>query len=377
MNATSEPDRTVIASELERLGVRVPSRAIACEALTHNVRNTITDGIWRVTAGDFKAVVKVTVNHPGGDPHWQPSVVPSAWNYWRREAEAHRSGLTQAYRPHGVRGPHLLQVVERGATSLAIWMEDVEARPSVQIDAEWMRDFSYRLGAAQGSLASQADALPAFASRRFLRDYTGSKQLGWELLNCDRAWNHPLVATCFPNGLREGARRLRTERAWFLSLMERLPRTLCHLDVWPNNIIMANDGSAVLVDWAFVGDGALGEDIGNLVPDAVFDRFVRADQLRSLATVALESYIEGLLAVGWRGDPMQVELGFYASAIKYDWLVPWMLAKADEEQLDYGAQTSVPAEERYRERGLALLELTRWAERARQIVRDGGGSVVR
>jgi hypothetical protein len=370
MTAVTESDLAAIASDLERLGVRVPRSAIACEMLTHNVRNTITDGIWRVAAGEFKAVVKVTVNNPGGDPHWQPSLVPSAWNYWKREAEAYRSGLTQAYRPHGIRGPGLLQVVERTPNSFAIWMEDVDARPAVQIDAEWVSDIAYRLGAAQGSLAARPDAIPAFASRRFLRDYTASKRLGWDLLDSDSSWNHQLIATCFPDSLREGANRLHRERAWFLAVMEQLPRTLCHLDVWPNNIILAKDGSAVLVDWAFAGDGTFGEDIGNLVPDAAFDRFVQADQLPSLATAALKSYLEGLFALGWRGNPMHVELGFYASAIKYDWLVPWMLAKADEEQLDYGGHTSVAAEERYRERGLAMLELTRWAERARQIVRD-------
>ena len=53
--------------------------------------------------------------------------------------------------------------------------------------------------------------------------------------------------------------------------MERLPRAVCHLDVWPNNIIRRAAGEIVLVDWAFAGDGALGEDIGNLVPDCVFD----------------------------------------------------------------------------------------------------------
>jgi thiamine kinase-like enzyme len=58
------------------------------------------------------------------------------------------------------------------------------------------------------------------------------------------------------------------ERETFLSWIERAPRTVCHLDLWPRNVF-DDDGATVLIDWAFVGIGAVGEDVGNLVPDAV------------------------------------------------------------------------------------------------------------
>ena len=125
------------------------------------------------------------------------------------------------------------------------------------------------------------------------------------------------------------------------------------------------------------GTGGTGEDIGNLVPDAVFDRFAKAADLRKLARTALESYQHGLQIEGWRGEPAQVELGFFASAIKYDWLAPLLLARADEEQLDYGGLTPVDPQERYRERGLALLELTHWAEQAGDLVRRNPSLVAR
>lgn len=35
-------------------------------------------------------------------------------------------------------------------------------------------------------------------------------------------------------------------------------------------------GESVLVDWAFTGDGALGEDVGHHIPDSVFDPFLPA-----------------------------------------------------------------------------------------------------
>jgi hypothetical protein len=366
----TSPDLGRIAPELQLLGVDTAPERIDLEELGHNERNQITDGVWIVRAGGFEAVLKVVVNRPGGDIHWQPSTVPADWNFWRRESDAYTSGVTGAFAGAGIRGPRVLQVVERSHDAHAIWLERIRGRSGHDLGEAEIEELSHRLGRAQGTWSARGAALPPWASRGFLRHYTGSKTVGRDLLDDDDAWHHPVVAAGFPDGLREGAVRLHAERAWFLAVMEQLPRTLAHLDVWPNNVIFAEDGDAVLVDWAFAGDGALGEDVGNLVPDSVFDRFIAADRLPGLAARCLDRYLDGLAAGGWAGDERLVRLGFFASAIKYDWLVPLMLARAGDEQLDYGGGGPVAASERYRERGLALLELTRWAEQARQIVRD-------
>lgn len=368
--AEADPNLLVLSEELRLLGVDVAPEQVELQELTHNVRNQITDGVWIVRAGAFEGVLKVVVNRPGGDVHWQPSTVPTDWNYWRRESDAYASGLTMAFADERIRGPRTLQVIERSPDEHAIWMELVHGRSGHGIDEAAIEDLSHRLGLAQGRWATADRELPRWASRRFLRDYSGSKTLGWDLLDDDDAWRHPVVASGFPGGLREGAVRLHAERAWFLAVMEQLPRTLAHLDVWPNNVILTDDGDAVLVDWAFVGDGAPAEDVGNLVPDAVFDRFVQAERLPALAERCVARYLDGLAAGGWTGDEGLVQLGFYASVIKYDWLVPLMLARADEEQLDYGGGATVAAADRYHERGMALLELTRWAAQARRLVRE-------
>lgn len=362
--AEAHPDAGVIAQELQLLGVSVAPEQVEVEELTHNLRNQITHGVWIVRAESFEAVLKVVVNRPGGDIHWQPSTVPTAWNYWRRESAAYASGLTTAFVDERIRGPRTLQVIERAPDEHAIWMEFVHGRSGHGIDEGALEDLSHRLGRVQGRWTAEQRQPPPWTSHGFLRHYTGTKTLGWDLLDDDAAWKHPVVAAGFPDGLREVAVRLHADREWLLRVMEHLPRTLAHLDVWPNNVVLTDDGDAVLVDWAFVGDGALAEDVGNLVSDAVFDRFVRAERLPDLAERCLDRYLDGLAGGGWTGDDRLVRLAFYASAVKYDWLVPLMLARADEEQLDYGDGTPVAAAERYQQRGLALLELTHWAGRA-------------
>jgi hypothetical protein len=145
------------------------------------------------------------------------------------------------------------------------------------------RRFAYSLGLAQGSIAITGSARdhPSLTGR-FLRDYVPSKHLDRSLLYSDETWRLPLVRDNFPSGLRRELIRLHEEREWFFSVMERLPRTLCHLDVWPNNLFAGKDGTFTLVDWSFVGEGALGEDVGNLVPDSISDLFVPARKLADL-----------------------------------------------------------------------------------------------
>jgi len=88
----------------------------------------------------------------------------------------------------------------------------------------------------------------------------------------------------------------------------------------------------------------------------VFDHFQPAAVLPELEEAVLNGYLTGLTDGGWRGDSDLVRLGMWASAVKYDWLTPAMLAMATaERQLAYGGTVEVDAAYRFRERGAALL----------------------
>ncbi|WP_411150981.1 aminoglycoside phosphotransferase [Streptomyces sp. A30] len=332
--------------------------------LTHNPKNGVTGGVWVVNAGDRSAILKVLTRSKEATGRWAASEDPRHWNYWRREADVYTSGLAQVWQPYGVRAPRLLARVERPDGDIALWLERIRGEPATRWKTTRHIEHARRLGAAQGAVGAVDDE--PWLSHRFLRQYVGSNILGQELLDDDDAWRQPLVRGHFPEGLRREMVRLHHDRDWFLDIMESLPRAFGHLDHWPANTCADGPHSAVF-DWAFAGDGALGEDLGNYLPDSVFDLFVPAARLPEYAARAYDAYLHGLRESGWKGDENLVRLAVRASAVKYDWLTALMLANAGEEQLDYGGGQSVDAERRYRERGLTLAYLGEWATEARAL----------
>ncbi|MER5436145.1 aminoglycoside phosphotransferase [Streptomyces sp. NPDC002588] len=247
---------------------------------------------------------------------------------------------------------------------MALWLEHLPGDPATAWPLERHIEHLHRLGRAQGALPPADEP---WLTRRFLRRYVDSNTLDPELLDDDEAWRHPLVRDHFPTGLRRDMVRLHQDREWFLHVMENLPRVFSHLDMWPANVRSSDGTDSVALDWAFAGDGALGEDLGNYLPDSVFDLFLPAARLPEYAAAAYDAYLHGLRQSGWRGDERLVRLGMCASAVKYDWITARMLARAGHEQLDYGGERTVAAELRYRERGLTLAFLAEWAAEARAL----------
>ncbi|MFI1030900.1 hypothetical protein [Streptomyces sp. NPDC020951] len=72
--------------------------------------------------------------------------------------------------------------------------------------------------------------------------------------------------------------RLHHDCEWLLDIMESFPRAFSLLDLSPASV-RADGADSIVFDWAFAGDGALGEDLGNYLPDSVPDLFLPAASL--------------------------------------------------------------------------------------------------
>jgi thiamine kinase-like enzyme len=186
----------------------------------------------------------------------------------------------------------------------------------------------------------------------------------WALLDDDAAWSQPLIRKHFPAGLRDGLVRLHGRREALLGVMERLPRTVCHLDVWHRNLVRRADGEIAFLDWAFAGDGAVGEDIGNLI----LNWLVPYDELVELDRRLTGAYLSGLREAGWSGDERLVRIGICASAVKYDWLTAYCLERASaDEHLDYGGGRHVDPDSKFAEHATALALCAAWADEAKRL----------
>ena len=295
------------------------------EALRHNEGNAATGGIWRVGDGSRSRILKVARHGeaaPGSE--WTTSEEPSHFNYWRREALAYETGFADAaYRDGGIRAPRLEELVTRADGAVELWLEDVAGPDGFEFPVERFGRFGYELGVGQARWLGRvptAEEVP-WLSRGWLRQYVASGP-GHDVRISDDEWDHP-VAHVWPEQVRKSLRRLRENRMAVLAAAEALPRTVCHLDCWPANLIEESSGGSVLLDWAFVGEGAVGEDPANLIVDSVTDGLMDAALLPEIAEAVSDGYIRGLSDGGQHAagtaDDVRRAIATCAAA-KYNWL---------------------------------------------------------
>ena len=333
--------------------------------LQHNAGNSVTAGIWRYAGAGWSLVRKEIVRAGAGSPRWQTSDRPEHWNYWHREPLAYRSGLAgAAYAGCGIRSPALLGAFARAAGGTGLWLEDVAGELGEEWDVAGVGRFARALGRGQGSyLAGRPLPDQPWLSRRWLRQYVSTMGLDGSLLR-------EQAAAVFGD-LAPGLVQLWDGRDDLLATVEALPQTLCHLDVWPKNLISTEDGF-VLLDWAFVGVGSLGEDAGNLVPDCVWDGFLPTSALPDVAEAVWTGYLAGLREAGWSGDERLARLGFTAGgSVKYAWLAEWTLHRLRAGELSsYGGYSTVDPQQLLQTYAEVFGLLLGWADEAHRLAAD-------
>ncbi|CAN5185968.1 hypothetical protein BH11ACT2_BH11ACT2_10320 [soil metagenome] len=319
----------------------------------HNTQNGVTAGVWR----DGDVIIKgLRHTAPDAPAQWQPSNDPRAWNYWRREAFAYESGLPRRL---GLLGPELIDETETGA-GVEVTVTAFTGRTASQLTVDDLAELAVQLGSGQGRGHQPDDP---WLSRGFLREYSTTRVAGHELFADEHRWRQALVEPYVDDSLRRDLVALHAARDRLLAIAEALPRTVCHLDLFPANVF-ATDAGIGLIDWSFSGDGAIGEDIGNLIPDSVFDRDLPIAALPELEERVIAGYLAGLRESGWRGSDRLAILGVHASAVKYDWLAPRLLARAgDESHTRYGG-AETDGSELFAARWEGLRLITRWANDA-------------
>jgi hypothetical protein len=239
---------------------------------------------------------------------------PSAPYYPRREADAYRSGWLDDL-PGRLAAPAGYGVVEPPDGGIWVWLEEVAGDAGPRWPMERYALAARHLGQFNGAYLAghPLPTWPWFSARWLRRVVT---QAAPSIAQLPDVLQHPLGRRYFPGDTSARFYRLWAERERLLDALERLPRTICHLDAFSRNLFsrQADHGDqTVVIDWAFVGGGAVGEELEPLVCRTLLFTDVELAHAQELDGMVFAGYLDGLRDAGWQGDPRQVRLGYTAA----------------------------------------------------------------
>ncbi len=344
-----------VLTDLLHSPIGTPVHTVA--ALQHNTGNQATGGIWRLSGPGGDAILKHLTPKGDGHAHWAASDDPRHWNSWQREYLAYTTGFAAAYgQESGIGAPALLAAGERPDGSRELWLEAVHGVHGRHWTLPMLTDFAHRLGTVQAHHRDSPEQ--PWHSRRFLRRYAGRRDFH------DIPWNHPAAAAHWPAETREGLRLIWERRTDLFTIAETLPQTICHLDVWPMNLIH-RDGQPVLLDWSFTGRGAIGEDLANLIADTFLDGLQPVERLAETENALTDAYLTGLAEAGHRDEAATRKAIAATGAAKYCWLAPTMLTGLAAGTPIASANYDAAEDEAVLERRRPIFDmLVRWARTA-------------
>ncbi|QZY27604.1 phosphotransferase [Nocardioides coralli] len=193
-----------------------------------------TVGVWRAALGDQPVVVKRLARPAPHDPGAFSE--PAHFAYWRREADVLETGLVSA--TSGLRS--VVAAVEEdddGITITREWVED---------DANSGLFVAMSLGRFTGSLTAR----PRFLARNQLAD---------RLAQVERRGGWPTLAR---TAVADVADHLWQRRTTLLDRVAELPQVAQHGDATPTNLPGRAGDHVVAIDWATLGVGPVGADLG-------------------------------------------------------------------------------------------------------------------
>jgi len=247
------------------------------------------------------------------------STETSAWNYYKREADAYQSSVLDGL-TGGLAAPRCFDVIEHSDGICWMWLEELFEEIGSQWPLEHYGIVARHLGHFNGIYLT-GQPLPdwPWLSSNWLRQYIELSAPAMEPMRdaVKSSWG----CRWLPEKDRDQYFHLWAERERYLTALDHLPQTLCHFDIFPRNLFARKTANGndqtVVIDWAFAGRGPIGADINPLVWISIGLSGVGLDKAQDLEDIVFEGYLEGLREVGWQGDPQQVRLGYTAASVRF------------------------------------------------------------
>ena len=252
---------------------------------------------------DWRVIVKILRSPEGFTMPDGTLVTPEMaekqdyFGYWQREVLAAQSDLFD-YLPADLRVPRFLGATQISSTESWLWQEYLPA------DHNWKWDdyfaAAFRLGQWQGTHENMPQH--PWLSHDWLAGWVNGPLTGiFGMVDQMNGYGHPLLTTYFAPEELTALRQLWADRQRHLERLAQLPQTLCHLDAHRGNLSWQGDELALL-DWAFVGAGALGEELAAFIGASLLLDHVPLSDAEQLERVAFDGYLAGLRTAGWSGD---------------------------------------------------------------------------
>jgi hypothetical protein len=240
------------------------------------------------------------------------------WDYWKREWHVYQSPWQQEL-PGPLVAPRCLGageiLAETDGEVAWIAMEDLQAIEIGPWPASHFQEVARHLGIFNGDYVGRMLPADPWLSRDWLRGWTELAEPLVEVL--PTISNHPVAGRIFTPDLIDDLIELWDEREKLYDALDQLPQTLCHNDVFPRNLFIRGNGhpnQSVAIDWAFCGEGPVGQELAALVAatQAFFES--RPEHWDDLERDCLDGYTEGLRQTGWEGRD-EILLGYVLSTV--------------------------------------------------------------
>ena len=306
-----------------------------CTSLTGHISNPATGGIYRVTGNGqqngvstpWSLILKIVHLAEDAPQGWGTDLMH--FGYWKREALAYRSGILKDLGPT-LKTPRCFGTVEQPDGSVWLWLEEIAESGPAAWPVSRYGLAARHFGQWQGTyLAGRPLPDSPWLKTGWLRSWVSHFEFLENYLPHPDFWEHPLVRSAFPVPVIERLSALWSYRTDWMDLLDSMPTTPCHLDVWRPNLLADADGKGqdrtVLLDWQCMGLGPAGE-VGNLLLTSMMTLEVRAEDAKALDTAIWEGYLQGLLETGWKGDARQVRFCYTAyPALRWGLVFPMLM----------------------------------------------------
>ena len=354
------------------------------EAIAYPIINRVTAGLFRITGTNidqngahnwslFLKILQYTTEDTTST--FNPSDAPAHWNYWRREAEVYRSDMLHDL-PHDFGVPRCYAVREETPATLWLWMEDIHGLPATQWPLQRYQLAAQHLGQFQGQYAHRKLPIFPWLSRQWLRAWVPTEDaVALKLITDPTRWQHHLLAANWSSTHADRVVSLWRQRSVFLTTIEQMPQTVCHLDFWPPNLFsrptQGGQDQTVFLDWSQVGLGAYGEDIANLVSDSVWMLKIDCSMLVEFERLIWDGYLAGLHLSGWDGDERMVRFVYAATAaLRFGLLAGLVLRQVHncQEHSEIEQRYQRPIEQIVRQRIAVVAHALRLADEAERLL---------